>query len=101
MPANPITDQMLAQLRNVLAGEFGTSIERTLVDETIVNVRAGLSNLRQADIGEVLMHVSPVFVALESRIREIDPAATDRECINIIVNVLAVAGARMHVGARR
>lgn len=101
MAANPMTDQMLAQLRNVLAGEPNDGVEQTLVNETIVNVRAGLSNLRQQDIGEVLMHVSPIFVALESRIREVDATVTDRECINIIMNVLAVAGARMHIGARR
>lgn len=101
MAANPRTDQMLAKLRDVLAGEDLDGVERHLVNETIVNARAGLSNLGQADIGEVLMHVSPIFVALESRLRELDSTLSDREHINIILNVLAVAGARMHVGTRR
>ena len=101
MAANPRTDQMLATLRDVLAGEDLDGIEQHLVNETIVNARANLSNLGQADIGEVLMHVSPIFVALENRLREFDSTLSDRECINVILNVLAVAGARMHVGARR
>lgn len=101
MSASPITDQMIAALRDALASKSGTDVEQRLVNQTITATRGALPHIKQADLGEALMHVTPIFTSMQDRIREYDPTLTDRECIHIILNVLAIAGARMHVGARR
>lgn len=101
MAANPRTDQLLATLRNVLAKAPGGEIEETLVSETIRTARAGLPDISQADLGEVMMHLVPIFTALADRACEFDPTLTFQQRERVALNVLAVAGARMHVGARR
>ena len=96
MPTNPVTEECIAAARAAVAGRSISARERALVDGTVKAAVRELPDITPVVVGEVLIHAVRLVDAIVVKVREMDPVLDWESTMDIALNMLTHAGARLY-----
>lgn len=97
MTANPLTDQMLATLRDAIAVASGRGFERQLIADATDTLLYRLPGFEPDAVGEVTMHAMWLVAHLDALLTGLDPGMNRLERLHTAVNVMSVVGANLYL----